>query len=245
MAVTQSVTARTKEIRCTPHLPRPHTVKAGPVFARAWLLDVSQIARDCCARVWDACSDRSVGCQRRATSDPGEVGGFAECAAPGGDSGQGVAEISPGESGQRRCHRAKLGFRRARIGGVAENLRGRRRRETAAGSRTAVRRKPSSAEQRSTRLLRRAERPQGETHWSCRSMAKAAGVSPATVQRVWSSRGLKPHLVRTWYPTTPAGEGIDVVAEACTSTRPTKRWCCVWMRSLRCRRWTAPRRRCR
>jgi hypothetical protein len=25
-------------------------------------------------------------------------------------------------------------------------------------------------------------------------MAKAVGVSPATVQRVWSSRGLKPHL---------------------------------------------------
>ena len=29
-------------------------------------------------------------------------------------------------------------------------------------------------------------------------MAKAAGVSPATVQRVWSARGLKPHLVRTF-----------------------------------------------
>jgi transposase len=41
-------------------------------------------------------------------------------------------------------------------------------------------------------------RPEGETHWSCRSMAKATGVSPATVQRVWSSRGLKPHLVKTF-----------------------------------------------
>lgn len=29
--------------------------------------------------------------------------------------------------------------------------------------------------------------PPGETHWSCRSMAKAQGVSPATVQRVWSA----------------------------------------------------------
>jgi hypothetical protein len=29
-------------------------------------------------------------------------------------------------------------------------------------------------------------------------MAKAAGVSLATVQRVWSARGLKPHLVRTF-----------------------------------------------
>jgi transposase len=41
-------------------------------------------------------------------------------------------------------------------------------------------------------------KPDGETHWSCRSMAKAVEVSPATVQRVWSSRGLKPHLVRTF-----------------------------------------------
>jgi transposase len=40
--------------------------------------------------------------------------------------------------------------------------------------------------------------PEGATHWSCRSMAKAAGVSAATVQRVWSARGLKPHLVKTF-----------------------------------------------
>ncbi|MGH9652631.1 MAG: IS630 family transposase [Bryobacteraceae bacterium] len=42
------------------------------------------------------------------------------------------------------------------------------------------------------------EKPPGETHWSCRSMAKAQGVSPATVQRVWAARGLKPHLVKTF-----------------------------------------------
>jgi transposase len=41
-------------------------------------------------------------------------------------------------------------------------------------------------------------KPDGETHWSCRSMAKRAGVSPATVQRIWSARGLKPHLVDTF-----------------------------------------------
>jgi len=40
--------------------------------------------------------------------------------------------------------------------------------------------------------------PDGETHWSCRTMAKKVGVSPATVQRVWSGRGLKPHLVKTF-----------------------------------------------
>jgi transposase len=42
------------------------------------------------------------------------------------------------------------------------------------------------------------DKPPGETHWSCRTMAKAQGVSPATVQRVWAARGLKPHLVKTF-----------------------------------------------
>jgi transposase len=42
------------------------------------------------------------------------------------------------------------------------------------------------------------KKPVGETHWSCRSMAKAQGVSPATVQRIWSARGLKPHRVETF-----------------------------------------------
>src|SRR5664280_2936246 len=42
------------------------------------------------------------------------------------------------------------------------------------------------------------EKPAGATHWSCRSMAKAVGVSPATVPRIWSGRGLKPHLVKTF-----------------------------------------------
>jgi len=42
------------------------------------------------------------------------------------------------------------------------------------------------------------EKPAGATHWSCRSMAKAVAVSPATVQRIWSGRGLKPHLLKTF-----------------------------------------------
>jgi transposase len=41
-------------------------------------------------------------------------------------------------------------------------------------------------------------RPEGQTHWSCRTMAAKVGVSPATVQRVWAARGLKPHLVTTF-----------------------------------------------
>ncbi|MBA2460238.1 MAG: IS630 family transposase [Actinobacteria bacterium] len=41
-------------------------------------------------------------------------------------------------------------------------------------------------------------RPAGQTHWSCRTMAKAQGVSPATVQRIWDAHGLKPHRVKTF-----------------------------------------------
>ena len=42
------------------------------------------------------------------------------------------------------------------------------------------------------------EKPPGQTHWSCRTMAKAQGVSHDTVQRIWSARGLKPHRVETF-----------------------------------------------
>ena len=41
-------------------------------------------------------------------------------------------------------------------------------------------------------------KPAGQTHWSCRTMASQGGVSPATVQREWAARGLKPHLIRTF-----------------------------------------------
>ena len=40
--------------------------------------------------------------------------------------------------------------------------------------------------------------PPGATHWSCRSMAKAQGVSPATVQRIWDAHGLQPHRTRAF-----------------------------------------------
>ena len=40
--------------------------------------------------------------------------------------------------------------------------------------------------------------PAGQTHWSCRTMAKAQAVSPATVQRIWDAHGLKPHRVKTF-----------------------------------------------
>jgi transposase len=40
--------------------------------------------------------------------------------------------------------------------------------------------------------------PANRTHWSCRSMARAQKVSPSTVQRIWSSNDIQPHLTRTF-----------------------------------------------
>lgn len=41
-------------------------------------------------------------------------------------------------------------------------------------------------------------KPEAGTHWSVRTMAAAQGISPATVQRIWSAHGLKPHRVKTF-----------------------------------------------
>ena len=37
-------------------------------------------------------------------------------------------------------------------------------------------------------------KPEGKRHWSCRTMAKAQGVSKNTVNRLWQLHNLKPHL---------------------------------------------------
>ena len=61
-------------------------------------------------------------------------------------------------------------------------------------------RKPSISDEKIAEIvdLTLHSKPEGQTHWSCRSMAKHVGVSPASVQRIWSARGLKPHLVKTF-----------------------------------------------
>jgi transposase len=42
------------------------------------------------------------------------------------------------------------------------------------------------------------ETPDGATHWSTRSMAKATGMSQSSVSRIWRAFGLKPHLTETF-----------------------------------------------
>jgi transposase len=61
-------------------------------------------------------------------------------------------------------------------------------------------RTPAITAETVTRIVRKTtqEKPEAATHWSTRSMAKAVGVSKATVQRIWAAHGLKPHLARTF-----------------------------------------------
>lgn len=61
-------------------------------------------------------------------------------------------------------------------------------------------RKPALSSAKVHAIIRRTihDSPRNATHWSTRSMARAAGVSPATVRRIWQRHGLKPHLIRTF-----------------------------------------------
>ena len=45
-------------------------------------------------------------------------------------------------------------------------------------------------------------RPEGATHWSCRSMAEYHEVSAATIQRIWDAHGWQPHRVETFQLST-------------------------------------------
>jgi transposase len=61
-------------------------------------------------------------------------------------------------------------------------------------------RKPSISLERVREIVRKTtqERPPQATQWSTRSMARASGVSEATVRRIWRKHGLKPHRVKSF-----------------------------------------------
>src|SRR5215470_8930727 len=42
------------------------------------------------------------------------------------------------------------------------------------------------------------EPPAERTHWTCRAMAKASGISHRSVQRIWAAHGLQPHRTKTF-----------------------------------------------
>src|ERR1019366_10449759 len=41
-------------------------------------------------------------------------------------------------------------------------------------------------------------KPKGSTHWSCRLMAAAQGLSKSTVSNIWRSHNIKPHRSQTF-----------------------------------------------
>jgi transposase len=41
-------------------------------------------------------------------------------------------------------------------------------------------------------------RPNGNTHWSCRTMAEAQGISKSTVNNIWKTHNIKPHRTETF-----------------------------------------------
>jgi transposase len=60
-------------------------------------------------------------------------------------------------------------------------------------------RKPSiDPKVRAKIVVRATQPPPNRTRWSVRSMAQSAGVSKATVQRIWTANDIQPHIVRTF-----------------------------------------------
>ncbi|MCK9988539.1 MAG: hypothetical protein AzoDbin1_05011 [Azoarcus sp.] len=60
-------------------------------------------------------------------------------------------------------------------------------------------RKPSLPAQAVRQVLETVAQPPATLgRWSCRTMAKASGLSKATVQRLWAANDIKPHLTRTF-----------------------------------------------
>lgn len=41
-------------------------------------------------------------------------------------------------------------------------------------------------------------KPEGMTHWSCRTMAQSQGISKSTISTIWQAHNLKPHRVETF-----------------------------------------------
>jgi transposase len=61
------------------------------------------------------------------------------------------------------------------------------------------RRKPLTAEQIAEVVhMTLHTKPPNGTHWSVRTLAPVVGLSPSSIQRIWSAHGLKPHLTKTF-----------------------------------------------
>jgi transposase len=102
-----------------------------------------------------------------------------------GESNQDIAatlRVKPHTVGRWRRRFAELG-----LAGIA--------RDRPRGGRPRARREAVETE-----ILRKTtqETPANATHWSTRTLARALGVSPSMVHRVWKANGLQPHRVRSF-----------------------------------------------
>jgi transposase len=87
-------------------------------------------------------------------------------------------------------------------------------------------------------------KPAGATHWSCRTMAKAQGVSKATVNRIWQSHNLQPHRTRT-FKLSRDPKFLEKLTDVLGLYLNPPEKALVWMRRARSRHWTARSRACR
>jgi hypothetical protein len=52
-------------------------------------------------------------------------------------------------------------------------------------------------------------KPKRSTHWSCRTMAAAQGISKSSVSRIWRSHNIKPHRTETFKEIARETHGRD------------------------------------
>jgi len=87
--------------------------------------------------------------------------------------------------------------------------------------------------------------PDGSTHWSCRKMAEAMGVSKSTVQRVWAQARLKPHRLGRYMASDDPQLRKRRTLSGCISIRRNTQPCSAWTRRPQFKRWTGSIRCCR
>src|SRR5216684_1355316 len=77
---------------------------------------------------------------------------------------------------------------------IADGVAGIERDETRPGRKPKI----SARKVKAVVALTTQQRPDNATHWSTRSMAAVAGISEASVRRIWQAHGLKPHRLESF-----------------------------------------------
>ena len=87
--------------------------------------------------------------------------------------------------------------------------------------------------------------PADATHWSTRSMAKRAGLSRASIHRIWQAfpwRRIAPR--RSSYRKIRCSSIRCAISSACTWLRRNAHWCYASMKRARYKLWTEPHHYC-